>query len=92
MRDIITQKYENGGLGMIDILKYDRALKLCWMNRIVRMSELNIACRGIVDIDTTYFRPIRELPGYGIEGFFKVHNEHKALDIVFHCFIYCVIH
>ena len=35
-RDVIKLKLESGGLGMIDIILFDKSLKLTWLRRLIR--------------------------------------------------------
>ena len=44
-RDILTMGYENGGLKMIDIDNFIKALKVCWIKRMIEADNDSILNR-----------------------------------------------
>ena len=44
-RDILTMRYENGGLKMIDIDNFIKALKVCWIKRMIEADNDSILNR-----------------------------------------------
>ena len=69
-RDILTMRYENGGLKMIDIDNFIKALKVCWIKLIIETDNdliLNriyiftifehlavIFCLNVITLKTTF--------------------------------------
>ena len=47
-RDILTMGYENGGLKMIDIDNFIKALKVCWIKRMIEADNDSILNRILI--------------------------------------------
>ena len=51
-RSVLTQSYEKGGLKMVDVFVYDQAVKLTWIDKVVRIPQLSVYGERGIDINT----------------------------------------
>ena len=87
-RDILTMGYENGGLKMIDIDNFIKALKVCWIKRIIEADNDSI-------LNRIYIYNLRAFGGRGDRG--KMIHFFKIFFSFFYDWIYlitfkCIIH